>query len=374
MAWCPRQNEARAAYPAMRCCPPKEYPTLHTRGSLQVIRRLCAVLTLACSAGMAASAQAEATLDAVRERGHLLCGVSERAAGFAQADERGQWSGLEVEYCAALAAAVLGDAAKVKYRPLAPVARFAALQRGDIDVLAASVGQTLSRDTELGVRFTETLFFDGQSFLVRRAEGVTSVLELSGATICVLGNTSAERALSDYFRRHDMRYRGLVTERWEETVGGYLAGNCTILTGDLSTLAFERSRMPLAADQIILPELITKDPLGPVVRQGDEQWASIVRWSVQALIAAEELGLSRDTIQGELNSLVADVRRFVGRDADLGRAMGLDAGWAYRMVHQVGNYGEIFDRTLGSRSPLLLDRGLNRLWTNGGLMIAAPLR
>lgn len=315
-----------------------------------------------------------ATLDDVRERGAIVCGVSEGITGFSRADDDGVWNGQDVEFCSALAAAVLGKKDAVKYRPLTPSNRFQALARGEIDVLASSSAATLSRDTELGIRFAGITFYDGQGFLVRRGSAVSSVLELSGASVCVLKGTSSEQGLADFFRRRQMRYQEVSSERWGDLVKAYASGGCTLLTGDVSLLALERSRLAEPSEHMILPELMTKEPLGPAVRQGDEQWFSIVRWALNALIAAEELGLTRENVDSSKESELLDVRRFLGLDANLGRAMGLERDWAYAMVKQVGNYGEIFDRNLGQQSPLKLDRGINNLWTKGGLMYALPLR
>jgi general L-amino acid transport system substrate-binding protein len=333
---------------------------------------IAAASTIAAVA--AASAAFAGTLDDVRARGHLICGVSEGIAGFSRADENGVWSGLDADFCSALAAATLGNRQAVKFRPLAESNRFHALSGGDVDVLARATAWTLSRDTELGIRFAGVSFYDGQGFLVRRGNAVTSVLELSGASICVLKGTSAEQGLADFFRRRQMRFQLVVSERWRDLVKAYAGGGCALLTGDVSLLALERSRLADSADHMVLPELITKEPLGPAVRQGDEQWLGIVRWTLNALLAAEEMGLTSENIDGSRGSDLQDVRRFLGLDANLGRAMGLERDWAYRIVKQVGSYGEIYDRSLGPQSALKLERGINNLWTKGGLMYALPLR
>lgn len=322
----------------------------------------------------AVSGAPAATLEDVRVRGALLCGVDEDAPGFAASDGRGHWSGIEVDFCSAVAAAVLSADAPVKVLPVSAVDRFQALTTGELDVLARATSWTLSRDTELGISFAGTLVYDGQGFIVRRAQAVTSVLELSGASICVLKGTSAEAGIADFFRRRQMRYQRVVAERWDDLVKAYADGGCTLLTGDASTLAFERSRMATPNDHMLLPELIAKEPLAPAVRKGDDQWFAIVRWTLMALVAAEELGLTRENVDGMRTAPATDIRRFLGLEGNLGQGMGLDADWAYRIVKQVGNYGEVFERNLGSRSPLKMDRGLNNLWSNGGLMYAAPLR
>lgn len=323
---------------------------------------------------LGAAAVLGATLDDVRARGYLVCGVSEQTPGFAAANEHGHWSGLEVDFCGAVAAATLGRADAVKFRPLAAGERFQALKSGEVDVLGRATTWTLSRDTDLGLRFVGVLLHDGQGFLVRRAHAVTSVLELSGSSVCVLSGTNSEQGLVDFFTRRQMRYQRVVAERWEDLVKAYADGGCTLLTGDVSTLAFERSRLPTPNDHMLLPEFIAKEPLGPIVRQGDEQWFSIVRWTLFALIAAEELELTSANVESARTSSVVEIRRFLGVDANLGQAMGLENDWAFQIVKQVGNYGEVFDRNLGAKSLLKLDRGLNNIWTKDGLMFAPPVR
>lgn len=333
----------------------------------------CAVAALA-GAMMASGGAAAETLADVRARGYVLCGVSEDAVGFSRVDTAGNWSGLDIDFCAALAAGTLGNKSAVKFRPLSTAASFRALMDGEIDVLASASGWTLSRDTELGVRFVGTLFHDGQGFLVRRDSEITSVLELSGASVCLLAGTNAEQGLADYFGAKGMRYAAVPHQRWDDVVKAYLSGGCTLMTGDISQLAFERSRFSAPGDHTLLSETIAKSPLGPLVRQGDDQWFSIVRWGVMALIMAEELGLGSANIEGQRGSPSREVRRFIGEDGNLGQGMGLPSDWAYQMVKQVGNYGELFERNLGSKSDLRLERGLDNLWSKGGLHYAAPFR
>lgn len=315
-----------------------------------------------------------ATLDAVRARGHVVCGVSEGVPGFSDLASNGTWTGLDVDFCGAVAAAVLGHKDAVKFRALTPANRFPALISGEVDLLARATTWTLSRDTDLGVRYAGTLFHDGQGFLVRRGYAVTSVLELSGSSICVMSGTSAEQAVAEYFRVRQMQFHLVVTNRWEDAVKTYADGGCTLLTGDISMLAYERSRLVTPTDHVIMPEVISKAPYGPAVRQGDEQWFSIVRWTLFALVAADELGLTRDTIEKARSSSVVDVRRFLGLEGNLGQGMGLDADWSYQVIRQVGNYSEMFDRNVGFKSRLALDRGANNLWTKGGLMYVPPFR
>lgn len=358
LGMCPRQHDR---------------PPAGVNGRSTLLRVALAAVALLAALPHAAQAQGGPTLDAVRARGNVECGVSE-VSGFAQLDDRGTWSGLDVDFCAGLAAAVLGDKAKVKYRPLSPADRFRALKSGEVDVLMRGATWTLSRDTELGIRFVGVLFYDGQGFLVRRSHAVSSVLELSGASICVLPGMRGEQQVGEFFRARQMRFQLLVSERWAELVKSYSAGGCTILTGDISLLAVERSRLPTRDEHILLPETVTKEPLGPAVRQGDDNWFSIVRWTLMALVAGEELGVSSGNVDGQSASSIPEVRRLLGLDANLGQAMGLTQDWAARIIRQVGNYQEIFDRNLGSKSVLRLDRGINGLWNRGGLMYPAPFR
>jgi general L-amino acid transport system substrate-binding protein len=314
------------------------------------------------------------TLDAIRDRGHVLCGISEAQPGFSEATQSGDRSGLDVEFCRALAAAVFGSKNAVKFWPLSANDRFKALQSGDVDVLARGAAWTLSRDTEFGARFAGVLFYDGQGFLTRRGNAVASVFELSGASICALPGVMGEQGVKEFFGAQRMRYEIVTQDNWDDLVKAYVAGNCTVLTGDVSLLAVARSKLATPADHIILPELITKEPLGPAVRQNDPQWFAVVRWTLMALIEAEELGLSTGNVDARRASTEPDIRRFLGLEANLGQALGLPRDWGYQVVKNVGNYGEIFERSLGDNSKLKLARGLNNLWTKGGLMYSMPFR
>lgn len=314
------------------------------------------------------------TLDAVRARGKVVCGVSDHEPGFSQVDPRGTWSGLDVEFCSALAAAVLGNRDAVKYLSLNPGDRFKALQDNEIDVLLGATSWTLTRDTELGARFANALYYDGQGFIIPRNHSIASVLELSGASICVLTGSSDETAIADFFGSRKMRYQLVTSDRWDDLVKTYSNNGCTVLTGDVSLLAYEKSRMPNSTDQMMLPEMITKEPYGPAVRVGDDGWFAVVRWTFMALVAAEDMNISSSNVDTMKSSPSHEVRRFLGLDADLGAPLGLSRDWAYQVVKQAGNYGEIFERTLGQGSSLKLDRGLNNLWSKGGLMYAAPFR
>lgn len=331
---------------------------------------LCAVL----SAFVAPAASAASILDSVRERGHLLCGVAENAIGFSVVDGQGRWSGLDVEFCSAVAAAVLGDRTAVKFRALNPSDRFSAVKAGEVDVLAGGTSWTLTRDTELGVRFVGVLFHDGQGFLVRRAHALNSVFELSGASICALAATSADRGLTDFFGARQMRFQMVSAARWEDLVAAYASDSCTLLSADLSVLARERARLGNPADHMFLPEVILKEPLGPAVRQGDDQWFAIIRWVLHALVTAEELGITSANIDEMQETPRAIVRQFLGIDASAGAGIGLADDWVMKTIKQVGNYGEIYERTLGQKSALRLERGYNALWNQGGLMYAPPFR
>ncbi len=329
---------------------------------------------LALGAAPSALAAKRPTLEQVKARGYINCGVSDNAPGFSQVSPEGRWSGLEVEFCSALAAAVFGKKDAVKFRALQSADRFKALQDGEVDVLLRTTAWTLSRDTDLHVRYAGVLFYDGQGFLAPRGHAVSSVLELSGASICVLPGSSGERAVSEFFARNKMRFQLISSDRWEHLVKAYEAGGCTVLTGDISLLALERSRLANAADNVFLAEVISKEPLGPAVRTGDDEWFAIVRWNAMALVTAEELGLTSANVDSMKTSTVLDIRRFLGEEANLGQPMGLARDWTYQIVKQVGNYAEIFERTLGQASPFKLERGLNNLWTKGGLMYSAPFR
>lgn len=337
-------------------------------------RPLALALLAAALAGFASQQTRAATLDDIRERDHIVCGVTEGAPGFAEASATGAWHGLDIDFCEALAAAVLGRHDAVKYRVVSPTNRFKLLSASEVDVLPRASGMTLSRDTEYGVRFVGTLLHDGQGFMVRRGHAVASVLELSGASVCVMAGSRAQQLFEHYFQTRKMRYQLVSSEQWSDTVKAYADGACTLLTGDVTLLATERSRLVDPGEHMILPELVAKEQLGPVVRNDDERWFSIVRWTIEALIAAEELGITSQNIDSLGNSPETDIRRFLGQEADLGRPMGLGRHWSYEIVRQVGSYGELFDRNVGAKSPLALDRGVNNLWTKGGLMSAAPLR
>lgn len=342
-----------------------------------VVRVLAAAISLlAVALGLATEAESApiSILDAVKARGKVVCGVQDHAPGFSEVSPRGAWSGMDVEFCSALAAAIFGDRDAVKLLSLNAGDRFKSLQDDEVDVLLGATSWTLTRDTELGARFVGTLYYDGQGFIIPRNHSIASVLELSGASICVLAGTSDETAISDYFGSRKMRYQLIQSDRWEDLVKIYSDGGCTVLTGDTTLLAYEKSRLSNGADQMLLPELITKEPYGPAVRLGDDSWFAIVRWVMMSLVAAEEMNISSGNVDTMKASPSHEVRRFLGLDADLGAPLGLPRDWAYQVIREVGNYGEIFERTLGQSSSLKLDRGLNNLWSKGGIMYSAPFR
>ncbi len=314
------------------------------------------------------------TLEDVRAKGFVQVGVNGGVFGFSMPDKKGVWKGLDVDTAKAIAAAVFGDANKVKFIPLTAVQRLPALQSKEIDVLCRNTTATLTRDTTNGLNFTHVNFYDGQGFLVSKKLGVKSARELDGATVCVLPGTTTELNAADYFRSNGMKWKPVVIEQTSELNKAFFAGRCDCLTSDSSQLAAQRSVAPNPDDYVLLPEIISKEPLAPVVRHGDDQWFDIVNWTVMALIQAEELGITSKNVDEKLKSKDPRVKRFLGVTPGLGKALGLDDKWAYNIIKQVGNYGEIFERNVGPNTPLKLDRGLNALWTKGGLMYAWPFR
>lgn len=341
--------------------------------------RIAAIVALAAGLALApvgsAPARAGPTLDKIKQAGTVVCGVSTGVPGFSQPDSQGRYSGFDVDVCKAIAAAVLGDPAKVKYVPLTAQQRFTALQSGEVDVLSRNTTFTLQRDAELGLNFAPVVFYDGQGFMVPKKLNVKSAKELNGATVCVQPGTTTELNLADYFRANNMQFKPLVIEKLDELVSAYLSGRCDAITTDRSGLAGIRTgRMPNPDEHMILPETISKEPLAPAVRQGDDEWGDIVRWVVYALIEAEEKGITAQNVGDKAQSQDPDVKRMLGTTPGMGKALGLDEKWAYNAIKAVGNYGEIFERNVGDKSPLKLDRGLNDLWTRGGLMYAMPIR
>src|SRR5437016_6851921 len=330
------------------------------------------VLVAGVGLGLAGVAQAGPTRDKVKQAGQISCGVGTGIAGFAAPDSQGRWSGFNIDICKALSAAIFGAVDKVNYVPLTAQQRFTALQSGEVDLLSNNTTDTLQRDTALGLNFAPVVFYDGQGFMVPKKLGLKSAKELNGATICVQPGTTTELNLADYFRANRMSFKPVVIEKLEEVLNAYFNGRCDVFTTDQSGLvALRATRAPKPDDHIILPELISKEPLGPAVRHGDDRWFDVVKWSLFAMLEAEELGLNSGNIDAQAKSPNPAIQRFVGASGDLGTLLGVDNKWAYQIVKQVGNYGESFDANL---KPLGFERGLNRLWNQGGLMYAPPLR
>ncbi|SDB71221.1 general L-amino acid transport system substrate-binding protein [Belnapia rosea] len=334
-----------------------------------------AALGLALALPGVARAQAPAananTFDAVRARGQLVCGVNTGLAGFAQPDSQGVWRGFDVDYCRAVSAAIFGDPNKVRYVPTTAQVRFTALQSGEVDVLSRNTTWTLSRDTALGLDFAATNFFDGQGFMVKSALGVKSAKELEGATICVQPGTTTEQNLSDWARANRIRFTPVVIERLEEIVSAFVAGRCDAYTTDVSGLAATRSAQPKPDDYLILPEVISKEPLAIGVRQGDARFADVVRWTHFLLLSAEEFGITQANVDQMANDPRPEVQRILGKNGELGKMLGLDNLWAVNVIKAVGNYSEVFDRSL---KPIGIQRGPNALWTGGGLQYSPPFR
>ncbi len=328
--------------------------------------------------GAAGAAHAGKELDAIKARGQLLCGVGTGTAGFMLADSQGKWVGLNVDICRAVAAAIFGDANKVKYVPLTSQQRFTALQSGEVDLLSNNTTITLTRDTALGFDFTGVTYYDGQGFMVPKKLGLKSAKELSGATVCVAPGTTTELNLADYFRGNKMTFKPVVIEKVDEIRAAFFAGRCDVYTTDASALAATRAAnvpAPLTIeDFVILPEIISKEPLGPVVRHGDSQFADIVRWALYAMIEAEEYGITTKNVDEMLKSDNPVIKRILGVTPGMGKALGVDEKWVYNIIKQVGNYGESYDRNVGMGSPLKIARGQNELWTKGGLQYAPPIR
>ncbi len=333
------------------------------------VSALCVSLLLV--AGVAFAGE---TLDAVRAKGFVQVGVNGSVFGFGAPDKSGVWRGLDVDTGRAIAAAVFGDASKIKFTPLTAVQRFTALQSGEIDVLCRNATRTLGRETKLGLNFVAVNYYDGQGFMVPKSLGVKSAKELDGATVCVLPGTTTEMNAADFFRTNGMTWKPVVIENTAELAKTFFAGRCDVLTSDASQLAGTRAVAPNPKDYVILPERISKEPLAPCVRHGDDQWRDIVDFSVLAMIAAEELGITSKNVDGLLKSKDPKVQRFLGVTPGNGAALGLDEKWAYNIIKQVGNYGEVFERNVGVNTPLGLERGLNALWTQGGLMYAPPFK
>lgn len=335
------------------------------------MRSLAASLILILTASYANAA----TIDEVKSRGALNCGVSQGLAGFSTVNDKGAWTGLDVDFCRALAAAIFRDPSKVNFVPLSSKQRFTALQSGEVDVLSRNSTWTMQNDTALGVNFQGVIYYDGQGFMVPKKLDVQSALELSGADICVNTGTTTELNIADYFRSRGMPYQLVAFEKSDEALKAYEAERCDVYSTDASGLAAQRVKLARADDHLILPDTISKEPLAPAVRDGDPRWANLVRWTLFALINAEEMEVTREDVEKlAASSNSPSVRRLLGKEGDFGSAMGVGADWAFQAIKAVGNYGEIFSRNLGEESALKLDRGLNKLWSKGGILYAPPIR
>jgi general L-amino acid transport system substrate-binding protein len=324
--------------------------------------------------GLCASSAGAQTLKAVQGRGTLTCGVSQGIIGFSAPSESGQWSGFDVDFCRALSAAIFQDAGRVTFVPLAANERFQALQSGKVDVLSRNSTWTMSRETDLGLVFAAVTYYDGQGFMVRRARNVSSALELGDSRVCVQAGTTTEVNLADFFSANSMKSQIVSAATSDEAAKGYDSGRCDTLTSDVSQLYAARLRMTRPDDHLVLPDIISKEPLGPVVRQGDPQWLNIVKWTHFAMVNAEELGVSSRTIDDALRSAKPEVRRLLGAEGAYGEQIGLSRDWVVQIIRLVGNYGEVFDRNVGVKSPLAIARGVNQLWTMGGILYAPPIR
>ena len=326
-------------------------------------------------AALFATVSMAGTLDDVKKAGVLKCGVNTGLAGFSEADSKGHWRGLDVDYCRAMAAAVLGDSTKVKYVPLNAKERFTALQSGEIDVLSRNTTWTETRDTTLGINFVGTDYYDGQGFMVPKKLGVKSAKELDGATLCIQAGTTTEMNLADYFKANGMKYKAITFDTNEQVDKAFFAGRCDILTTDQSGLYAARTKAADPSKYVVLPEIISKEPLGPAVRQGDDQWFNIAKWTLNALITAEEKGVTSKNVDDMAkNSKDPEIRRLLGVEGTMGKNVGLDADAFKREIKQVGNYGEIFERNVGVNTPLKIKRGLNQLWSKGGILYSPPFR
>ena len=327
---------------------------------------------------MAATAASATTLDDVKAKDFIQCGVSTGLAGFSAPDSAGEWAGLDVDLCKAVAAVVFADAGKVKYTPLSAKERFTAIQSGEVDLLSRNTTWTLSRDTALGLNFAGVNYYDGQGFMInaKNLPGVNSALQLSGASVCVQTGTTTELNLADYFRANNMQYNPVVFEKLEEVNAAYDSGRCDVYTTDQSGLYAIRLTLTAPDDHVVLPEIISKEPLGPSVRQGDDQWFDIVKWTLNAMIIAEEFGITQANVEEMKNSDNPEIKRLLGMEADskLAADLGVSEDWVVNIIKAVGNYGESFERNVGSESPLKIARGLNQLWTKGGILYAPPIR
>ncbi len=331
-------------------------------------------MTVLATAAFVSSAASAGTLDDVKKKGFVQCGVSQGLPGFSNPDASGNWTGLDVDMCRAVAAAVFGDATKVKFSPLSAKERFTALQSGEVDILSRNTTWTATRDTALGLNFAGVNYYDGQGFMVRKSLGVKSAMELAGAAVCTNLGTTTELNVADFFRGNNMDYKLVAFEKADEVVAAYDAGRCDVYTTDQSGLAAQRVKLSSPDDHVVLPEIISKEPLGPVVRHGDDQWFDIVKFTLIAMLNSEELGVSSGNVDAMKDSKSPNIKRLLGSEGDAGKNLGLSSDWAYNIVKQVGNYGESFERNVGPNTTLKLPRGLNALWNKGGIQYGAPIR
>jgi general L-amino acid transport system substrate-binding protein len=347
---------------------------LMTSAKGSAMKRSSIVLTLAIAAALPATAVSAQTLKTVKDRGVLSCGVTSGLPGFSAPDDKGNWTGLDVDLCRAIAAAVLNDPTKIKFVPLSAKDRFTALQSGEIDVLSRNTTWTLSRDTQLGLNFGAVNYYDGQGFMVRKSLNIDSALKLDSASACVQTGTTNEQNLADYFKANKMKYEVIAFATADETLKAYESGRCDTFTSDVSQVYAERLKLAKPEDHIVLPEVISKEPLATVVRHGDDQWLDIIKWTHYAMLNAEELGVNQKNVDEMLKSDKAEIKRLLGTDGNLGEQLGLTKDWAVRITKAVGNYGESFERNVGQSSKLNISRGLNRLWNQGGIQYAPPIR
>jgi general L-amino acid transport system substrate-binding protein len=332
------------------------------------------LLSAVAAAALFSTAANAATMDDVKKKGFVQCGVSQGVPGFSNPDANDNWTGIDVDVCRAVAAAVLGDSKKVKFSPLTAKERFTALQSGEIDILSRNTTWTATRDTALGLNFAGVNYYDGQGFMVRKSLGVKGAMELAGAAVCTNLGTTTELNVADFFRANKMEYKLVAFEKADEVVAAYDAGRCDVYTTDQSALAANRIKLSSPDDHMVLPDVISKEPLGPVVRHGDDQWLDVVKWSLIAMLNAEELGISSANVGKMMSSDNPGIRRFLGKEGDVGKNLGLSTDWAANIVKQVGNYAESFDRNVGPNTSLKLSRGVNANWKDGGLMYGMPAR
>jgi general L-amino acid transport system substrate-binding protein len=338
------------------------------------MKRASLVFTLALAAVFSTESATAQTLKTIKDRGQLSCGVSQGLPGFSTPDDKGNWTGLDVDVCRAIAAAIFNDATKIKFVPLSAKDRFTALQSGEIDVLSRNTTWTVSRDTSLGGNFTGVTYYDGQGFMVKKSLKVNSALELNSASVCVQTGTTTEQNLADYFKGNNMKYEVIAFGTADEAIKAYESGRCDVFTSDVSQLYAQRLKLASPADHAVLPEVISKEPLGPMVRHGDDQWFDIVKWTLFAMLNAEELGVTQKNVDEMAKSDKPEFKRVFGADGNLGEQLGLTKDWVTRIVKAVGNYGESFDRNVGAGSKLGISRGLNQLWNKGGIQYAPPIR